>query len=62
MTGQKGEITKKQNKKIPSVTGLVTTASLNVKVTEIENKISDTTDFITTPEFNRLTKINYMPQ
>ena len=42
-----------------SVTGLVTTASLNTKAKEIENKIPETTGFITTTEFKRLTKINF---
>ena len=44
---------------MPSVTGLVTTASLNTKPKEIENKIPETRGFITTPEFKRLTKINF---
>ena len=44
---------------MPSVTGLVTTASLNKKAKEIENKIPETRGFITTPEFKRLTKINF---
>ena len=73
------QILQKLKKKQPSITGLVTTAALNTKVTEIENiipdtsglvkkaiydvKIKETVDkihshgaFITTPEFNRLTK------
>ena len=33
--------------------------ALNTKDTEIENKISDTTGFLTTSEFNRLIKINF---
>ena len=36
-----------------------TKATLNTEVTEIENKVPDTTGFITTPEFNRLTKISF---
>ena len=34
--------------------------ALNTKATETENKIPDTTGFITTPEFNRLTKLNFI--
>ena len=37
-----------------------TKATLNTEVTEIENKVPDTTGFITTPEFNRLTKISFV--
>ena len=37
----------------------LTKAALNTKATEIENKIPHTIGFITTPEFNRLTKINF---
>ena len=48
-----------QSKKITGITNLATKASLNKKVTEIGNKISDTIGFITTPEFNRLTKISF---
>ena len=32
---------------------------MNKKATTIETKIPDTTGFITTPEFNRLAKINF---
>ena len=32
-------------------------ADLNTKFKEIEDKISETTGFITAPEFNRLAKI-----
>lgn len=46
-----------QSKKITGITNLATKASLNKKVTEIGNKISDTTGFTTTPEVNRLTRI-----
>ena len=48
-------------KKISSVTGLVTTATttLNTKATEIKNKIPVTTGFITTPEFNKIAKIDF---
>lgn len=41
------------------ITNLVTEAALSTKVTEIENKIPDTADLISTPEFNRLTKISF---
>ena len=47
---------------MPSVTGLVTTASLNKKAKEIENKIPETRGFITTPEFKRLTKIHFIAE
>ena len=40
-------------KKIPSVTGLVTTTAINTKATEIENKTPDTTGLLL------LTKINF---
>ena len=36
-----------------------TMAVHNRKPQKMKTKISDTTDFITTPEFNRLTKINF---
>ena len=40
-------------------TNLTTKAALNTKGTEMENKIPDPTSFITAPEFNKLTKINF---
>ena len=40
-------------------TNLTTKAALNTKATEAENKIPDAIGFITAPEFNRLTKINF---
>ena len=36
------QILQKLKKKQPSITGLVTTAALNTKVTEIENIVPDT--------------------
>ena len=45
--------------KITDNTNLATKTVLNTKSTEIENKIPDTTSFITTPKFNRLTKIGF---
>ena len=36
-----------------------TMAVHNRKPQKMKTKISDTTDFITTPEFNRLTKTNF---
>lgn len=45
--------------KIPGVTNLATKAVHNAKTTETENKITNTTDFITTPEFNILTEIGF---
>ena len=39
---------------------MATKAALNTKATEIENKLlDDTTGFITTLEFNRLTNISF---
>ena len=35
------------------------TVALNAKSTETENKIPDSTGFINTPEFNKLTKISF---
>ena len=46
--------------RIPYVINLVTNATLNTKATtEIENKISDITGFITILELNRLIKIGF---
>ena len=45
--------------RILQITTLATKAALNTNSTEIENKITDTTDLITTLEFNRLTKISF---
>ena len=45
--------------KIPGVTNLATKAVHNAKTIETENKITNTTDFITTPEFNILTEIGF---
>ena len=50
----------KLKKKQPDITNLDTKISLNTKATETENKIPDTTSFLTTPEINRLTKIGLM--
>ena len=36
---------------------VATKTALNTKVTEIKNKIPDTSDLITISEFNRLTKV-----
>ena len=60
-------------KKIPDITNLTTKGAMRTKLAECEStmavhnrkpqkmktKIPDTTDFITTPEFNRLTKTNF---
>ena len=45
--------------KIPSVTGLVIIGALNLNVIETENKIPDTSHFINTQAFSRLTKISF---
>ena len=45
---------------VPSSTILTTTVALNTKATENGNKkIPNTCSFITTSEFNRLTKISF---
>ena len=44
--------------KIPSIIGLMTTAALNAKVIETENETPDTSHFINTQEFYRLTKLS----
>lgn len=48
---------------LSSITRLVTTAApkttLNTNATEIENKIPDATNLMTTPEFYRLAKISF---
>ena len=41
------------------ITSISTKATLNTKTREIENKIPDTTGFIATTEFNRLTNIRF---
>ena len=41
------------------ISNLATKAALNTKATYIESKIPDTTDFVTAPEFNGLTKITF---
>ena len=38
---------------------MATKAVLKAKATEIENKIPDTTSFITIPEFNKLSKVSF---
>ena len=42
-----------------SFTGFLTTAGLNAKATEIENKKYDTKSFLTTQEFKRLAEISF---
>ena len=49
----------KWNNEIPDITNLATKAALNTKATEIKNKIRDTAGFITTLEFNKLTKLSF---
>ena len=44
---------------MPGITNLAAKAALNIQITEIKNKVPDTTGFITTPEFNRLRKITF---
>ena len=47
--------------KIPSATNLVKKTNYDIKVNEIEKKITDHTHdkYITTPEFNKLTAVNF---
>ena len=40
---------------MPNTSGLVTTAVLNTKISEVENKIPNHDKYITTPKFNKLT-------
>ena len=44
---------------MPGITNLAAKAALNIQITEIKNKVPDTTGFITTPEFNRSRKITF---
>lgn len=44
---------------IPDIPDLTAKAALNAKAAEIEKKTLDTTDFITIPEINRLTRIGF---
>ena len=37
----------------------MTTNVLNIKISEVENKIPDHAKYITTPEFNKLTEQNF---
>ena len=48
-------------KKIPSVSGLVTKIDYSTKISDIEKKIIDHNHgkYITTPEFNKLTTENF---
>ena len=45
--------------KIPNFSGLVTTNLLNSKIVEVENKIPDHAEYITTQEFNKLRAENF---
>ena len=45
--------------KILGITNLATKAALNTEATGIENRMADAISLITTPEFNRLTKIRF---
>ena len=46
---------KTDKQKIPNTSGLVTTAILNTKITEVENKTPNHDKYITTRKFNKLT-------
>ena len=46
-------------KKISDTAGLVTTAILNTKINEVENKFFDHAKYITNQKFNNLTKKNF---
>ena len=52
-------IQKSQRLKILDITSLSTKATLNPKIREIENKISNAASFIYITGFNRLTKIDF---
>ena len=41
----------------PDITNLITKSALNTKSAEVKNKILDTRGFLSTPEFDRLTKM-----
>ena len=45
--------------KIPNTSSLGSTTVLNTKISEVENKIPDNSEYITTPEFNKLTAVNF---
>ena len=49
----------KVESKIPDITNLATRAALNKKAIEIENNIHDTTSYMTTPEYNRFSKVHF---
>ena len=40
-------------KKIPDISGFVTTTVLNTKIAEVENEMPDHAKYVTTPEFNK---------
>ena len=45
--------------KIPNTSGLATATVLITKIREAENKTPDYSKYITTPEFNSLTRKNF---
>ena len=45
--------------KTPVITNFAGKVALNTKAKEIDNKIPNTADFVTTLEFNRLTNISF---
>ena len=45
-------------KKIPDTSSLVTTTVLDAKSSQVKNKISDNSKYITTKEFNKNTREN----
>ena len=51
--------TKISQNKIPETSSLVTTTVLNIKASEVENKIRDHAKYITTQEFDKLTTENF---
>ena len=52
------KITEIENK-VLEISNPARKAALNTKASEIKNKIPDTTGFIATSEFNKLTKISF---
>ena len=46
------------DQKIPDTSGLVTTAVLNTKISEVESKVPDHAKYITTQAFKKFTAEN----
>ena len=57
-TGLNTKINEVENK-IPDTSSLVITTVLHTKISEVENKFPDHAEYITTPEFNKVTLENF---